>query len=178
MNKEQKTFEKENAYGNNQHLYPFIPYNNESEFTCVGCGETKPHTEFRKRKGGWVSTGCRDCVNVKYERDPQQAHLNAVRNRARRKGVPFNLEYEDITPPEYCPVLGIKLSKWGDYLPTDNKDTAPSIDRLFPELGYTKDNTVIISMKANRMKSNSTLGEIKKLAVWLEDVLKERDFLQ
>lgn len=149
----------------------FVKYNGEEEFTCIGCGEAKSQTHFRKRKGGWVSERCRGCVNVKYERDPQQAHLNAVRNRATRKGVPFNLTYEDINPPSHCPVLGIKLTNWGEYLPTDNKDLAPSIDRLIPERGYVKGNVVIISMKANRMKSNATLEEVRALYMWLEKEL-------
>lgn len=166
MNNE--TFEKENAYGNNQHLYPFIPYNNESKFTCVGCGETKPHTEFRKRKGGWVSTGCKVCVNKKYERDPVRGHYNALKCRAKKEGIPFSITLEDLEIPETCPVLGIKLLNWGGNGVLDSKDNSPSVDRLLPDLGYVRGNIHIISQRANRIKHNASLEEVLKLYEWMK----------
>lgn len=174
MNEEQReVFEKENAYGNNQHLYPFVPYKGESELTCRGCGETKPFTEFRKRKGGVISTGCKSCVNKKYERSPALGHYNALKCRAKRKGIPFNLTVEDLEVPEVCLVLGIPLLQWGENGVSDIKDDSPSVDRLVPEIGYVKGNIHIISQRANRIKHNASLEEIGKLYEWMKRTTEE-----
>lgn len=47
----------------------------------------------------------------------------------------------------------------------------PSIDRIVPELGYVKGNVAVISMKANRLKSNGLLGDFKKLIRYLESTV-------
>ena len=44
---------------------------------------------------------------------------------------------------------------------------SPTIDRLNPALGYVKDNVVVISMKANAIKSSATADEIQRVADWL-----------
>ena len=43
------------------------------------------------------------------------------------------------------------------------KDNSASIDRFDTTAGYIKGNVWIISDKANRMKSNATIEEIKKI---------------
>lgn len=164
---------KENVYANNQHLYPFIQYGGEEVMTCQGCGETKHHSEFRKRKGGRVSTGCRDCVNKKYERDPVKGHYNALKCRAKKEGIPFNLTLEDLEIPDVCPVLGIRLKDWGENNIGGYKDDSPSIDKFIPELGYVKGNVAIISFKANLMKRDATLEEVEKLYLWMKRTTEE-----
>lgn len=149
----------------------FVKYNGEEELTCTICGEVKSQTHFRKRKGGLVSTGCRECVNTEYERNPQQAHLNAIRCRARKSNHSFNLDLDDLQIPERCPVLNIPLLDWGDNGVHDAKDNSPSLDRLVPELGYVKSNVRVISQRANRIKHNATLEELKALCSWLEKEL-------
>lgn len=41
-----------------------------------------------------------------------------------------------------------------------NEDS-PSIDKVIPELGYVRGNVWVISNKANRIKNNATLEELK-----------------
>lgn len=45
---------------------------------------------------------------------------------------------------------------------------SPTVDRLRPELGYVAGNINIISSKANRIKNNATLEELKALVAWWE----------
>jgi hypothetical protein len=87
-------------------------------------------------------------------------HLNAVRSRARRGGLPFNLTIEDIVIPTVCPVLGITLSRGSGY----RSGCSPSIDRINPSLGYVKGNIIVVSMRANEIKRDSTWPEIMKVA--------------
>jgi hypothetical protein len=83
--------------------------------------------------------------------------LYAARSRARQNGIQINIELEDIIIPTYCPVLGIQI------LTNGHKNNSPSLDRIFPELGYTKGNVRVISWRANWIKNNSTIEEIEKL---------------
>ena len=92
----------------------------------------------------------------------------SAKHRAKRFEVPFNLELADIVIPEFCPVfVHVRLNR-------DNKRTAfdsPSLDRVIPELGYVKGNVRVISYRANTMKQDASLEEIKRLAEWLEGEL-------
>jgi len=87
------------------------------------------------------------------ESDRIKSMHSAAKRRARYNNLPFNLEISDIIIPEYCPLLNIKM----EY----NTPYAPSLDRIIPELGYTKGNVIVISRKANTMKNNATLEQLK-----------------
>lgn len=89
--------------------------------------------------------------------------LKSIKTRALKKGLPFDLKVSDIVIPEVCPVLGIPL-KWGDGL----QDCTPSVDRVIPELGYIKGNCNVISMRANRLKSNATIEQFKAIIAYVE----------
>lgn len=44
------------------------------------------------------------------------------------------------------------------------------LDRLIPEKGYVKGNVTWISGRANRIKYNATLDELKQIVAWVERV--------
>lgn len=44
---------------------------------------------------------------------------------------------------------------------------APSLDRLNPAEGYTPSNIRIISWRANRLKSDATVAELKQILDWI-----------
>jgi hypothetical protein len=85
----------------------------------------------------------------------------SARNRARKNNLPFNIERTDVVIPDVCPILGIKLD-------TQTKkgfcDNAPSVDKIIPELGYVKGNIIVISWRANRIKTDATLQELETIA--------------
>lgn len=97
------------------------------------------------------------------ERDFIVGVLGTIKTRSARKNIPCSLTEKDISIPEVCPILGIPL-KWGDKL----SDNTPSIDRMVPSLGYVKSNCRVISMKANRLKNNASLEELKRLVEYME----------
>ena len=49
-------------------------------------------------------------------------------------------------------------------------DNSPSIDRIIPELGYTKGNIQIISHRANNtIKNNGTIEEHEKIIKYIKN---------
>jgi len=96
-------------------------------------------------------------------KNPAQAIFYRIKQRASRMGLAFNLSVEDFIIPTKCPVLGIPLV-FGSL----NKDECPSVDRIDNTKGYTKDNIHIISLRANRLKSNATIPELKMLSDYFQ----------
>ena len=88
--------------------------------------------------------------------------LNQLKASAKKRGIEFDLttaDIDDIGIPISCPVLGIPL-KFNKGKPLDN---SISFDRIDSTKGYTKDNIVIVSHRVNKLKSNSTYDEMKKI---------------
>jgi hypothetical protein len=97
--------------------------------------------------------------------------LQHARRRARKKDLPFSIVEEDITIPDTCPVLGIQLFS-GEGVTCDN---SPNLDRIIPEKGYVPGNVRVISCRANRIKNNATVEELRAV---LKDLQKQLMILE
>ncbi len=104
-----------------------------------------------------ASNKCYHKTRTSPEKRKQQI-LTKIKQRALREGVEFNLTVDNIFWPTHCPIFGYELS----YYEAD-KNRSVSIDKNDPQKGYTKDNVVVMSMRANRAKWNLTASEVKKL---------------
>lgn len=100
----------------------------------------------------------------RHHEDPARNIFYQCKARAKKQGLPFNISKEDIVVPEKCPVLNIPLIVSKGRL----SDNSPSIDKKIPSLGYVKGNISIISFKANRIKTNATLADLKEVVKWME----------
>ena len=96
---------------------------------------------------------------------PLKRLLSQARYRAKLRGQIFTVKFEDLDIPEFCPVFGLKLK----HTLGRRKDTSFSIDRRDNAKGYTKENTRIISWRANYMKGNLTVQEVKKLLEYMQE---------
>lgn len=96
-----------------------------------------------------------------------KCYYSQIKRRAKTKNIEFSLELKDLIIPEYCPILGIKLDIKNLYI-KGNQDYKPSIDRINPKLGYTKNNICIISGRANRIKSDASINEIRAILKYME----------
>lgn len=151
--------------------------------TCNRCKEHKEVDAFYGRtcrhvkKDGTVSNYkylkpiCKECWDKEsrtWFRENWLAHLvHQAKNRAKQKGVPFDITEKDVTVVETCPYLGIPLKQnLNQKGPSSN---SPTLDRIIPEKGYVKGNVQLISHKANAMKHNATIDE---LVFFAEQVLK------
>lgn len=100
-------------------------------------------------------------------RDYVRTMLRYAKSRAKALGLAFDLTRDDIALPTHCPVLGIEL----DYAPKDsrkNRDNAPSLDRIDPRKGYVSGNVQVISLRANRIKNDATVDELRRVADYME----------
>lgn len=89
--------------------------------------------------------------------------LYSARASAKQRGLLFDLKVSDIELVSHCPVLGLKLdysirTKTGKRLAN-----SPSLDRIIPKLGYIKGNVMVISWRANSLKGNASLEELRLL---------------
>lgn len=118
---------------------------------------------------------CKRCCNSRsntYEYPIEQRLWWGAASRAKKKGIPFNIEVSDIIVPKTCPVFGVPLERSeGSKGATDN---SPTLDKIIPELGYVKGNICVISWKANRLKSNGTLEDFLKIVSWLQMVSHQK----
>lgn len=110
----------------------------------------------------------REYVKLRYKThqpiNPEYYLFVNAKSRSKRYGIPFNLELSDIKIPQFCPVLGIELKKGIGKV----SDSSPTIDRLDNTKGYTKGNILVVSFKANRLKSNASVEELEKVYKWVE----------
>lgn len=143
---------------------------------CKKCNTLKPLPSFSKNRNNkdGLQYYCKPCSskltmntrneeNYKAYQDANRvmSHLTSIRGRAKKKGLPFNLEHSDIVIPDVCPVLGIPLERnFGKGFSSHN---SPSVDRIIPHLGYVKGNIIVISTLANRIKQDATPEQILKV---------------
>lgn len=91
----------------------------------------------------------------------------AAKKRAKKNGLVFNLQLEDVVVPEFCPLLGLRLQ-------TNAKGHAhnsPSLDRFDSSKGYVKGNVWVISHRANTLKGDASINELQTLALNLGSFL-------
>lgn len=134
---------------------------------CVRCNTEKDaYHDFYYHNKSW----CKSCMIKRASEDYLKHYfdrmLRAAKIRARAKGIPFSISRKDLNIPSHCPVLGVKLEIGGG---RDEVDNSPSIDRFDNSRGYTPDNVRIISYRANRLKSDATLQELKAIIAYMEE---------
>jgi hypothetical protein len=105
--------------------------------------------KFKESQDKWLS------------KNPMYVYYGNARRRAREAGVPFTIHYTDIKIPEHCEISGVRLDK-------EDRELAPSLDRVKPELGYVPGNIAVISVRMNRIKSDGTAAEHRKIADYID----------
>jgi hypothetical protein len=121
----------------------------------------------RELRKGWKA---KEAARAKAERmDPLRWNRNVLRHlrhRAKKQGISCTVTVEDIVLPEVCPVLGIPLVLApGNAL---KRPDAPSVDRIKNHLGYVPGNVAVISLRANFLKKDATVAEVRALLAYME----------
>lgn len=96
----------------------------------------------------------------RYERLKRMIYLS--KERAKLKGWEFNIDYNWVVEntPEACPKCGVVFSY---DMSIKMNPFAPSIDRINPNEGYTKDNCIVVSWMFNCGKNSYDEEELYKI---------------
>lgn len=162
---------------------------------CSHCGETLPLTAFAKSSTSvtGVRSWCKRCVNgnlnhkdnklrckeyyetrgreltrLLKENNIQLYLYKSAKSRAKQRGEEFSIDLEDVVVPDKCPILGIPLK----YNRGIKEDNSYSLDRIDSSKGYIKGNVWVISLRANRIKNDSTPQELRLIADKVEEMLR------
>lgn len=144
---------------------------------CRMCNTDKPIDQFGHNSGikSGYNTHCKPCEKIKWDRYVSSNDnrililLQRIRTKCNKENIEFDLVVDDIVIPAVCPVLGIPLRFGGTRGYYSNAtEGSPSVDRIDPNGGYVKDNIVIVSWRANRLKGNAMIEELRKIADFYE----------
>ena len=134
---------------------------------CVTCCRMRDRARYPKRRSAhkayyeankiFIRAYSRDRSRKKHMADPRYKMLSSAKHRAKKAGRECTLTLSDILIPEFCPLLGTKITTGSRQV----KSNSPTVDRKDSAKGYTPDNIWVISWRANRIKSDSTLDELK-----------------
>lgn len=170
--------------------------------TCRTCKVEKPDDAFYadvRRKSGFMAE-CKSCqrqrnqkwidanrdrfrhlnkraTNLKRQRNPVKCMLASARARAKKCGLEFTITESDVVIPSRCPILGIALTfglGWGKGQSNQQRDSRASLDRIDNTKGYVPGNVIVVSYRANRLKSDATVAELLKLARFYGQLASER----
>jgi hypothetical protein len=127
-----------------------------TEGMCITCGNSRCAIDNLR---------CEKCIN-KYKLPIVTKIFRNAKSRAKKSGIEFSIKEQDIILPEYCPILNIKLQENN----FSAKYNSYSIDRIDNSKGYVKNNIQIISHRANQIKNDATVKELKLLLTYLESL--------
>jgi len=122
---------------------------------CKKCSKAKKEREKRKRT---------------WKNDAVKIMLMNSKYRAKKLKLVFSLKSEDIIIPKRCPVLNIPLFR----SKKNNWNNSPSIDRIDNTKGYTKENIVIVSRRANILKKDASLQELQQLSKFYKKFMSQQ----
>lgn len=108
----------------------------------------------------------RDAYRRRWEEDWAGQKIVQLRAKAKKYGIDFNIDASDIPLPKKCPIFGIPLVVGRE----GGRNSSPSVDRIDNSKGYVKGNVVVISTKANAMKREASLNDLRKIVKFYENI--------
>lgn len=161
---------------------------------CTICSQEKELEAFLKDKhapGGYRNQ-CKECLRLRHKeqrvwenrKESYNASMRkyrstvkgaihtsyqAAKGRSKKEGIPFDLDLEYVT--ELFNHQGGKCALTGvDMIPKSGR-MSPSLDKMTPELGYTRGNVQWVTWRANAIKQDLSMEELFQFC---ETVLKLR----
>lgn len=149
---------------------------------CTICSQEKEETEFlrdKSAKGGFRNQ-CKSCLRERNKNDWDKrkesynramrkyrstnkgaimTSLTAAKGRANKQGLPFDIDLEYVTnlfdeQKGLCAITGELM------IPKSGR-TSPSLDKIDPSLGYVKGNVQWLTWRANCVKQDMTMEELR-----------------
>lgn len=141
---------------------------------CPNGAKLQPFSNFqvwRQTRDG-RSSRCKDCVKA-YIKTPARRKVKMLmhaQTRAKKENLPCSITLNDFDIPAHCPFLGIKLVHGVGR----QEESSPTLDKLIPSRGYVPGNVLVISQRANRIKTNASWEEILKVGLALRKTMRKR----
>lgn len=140
---------------------------------CLICKEEKPFAYFDKAKSNKSGRDyrCKNCrkiaARIEYQSDPFKALERCKRSECKKKGVLYNLDYDYLKSlwTGICPISGCEITIGNSGC---GSHKSGHLDRIVPDLGYTKGNVAYISGRMNRIKYDATQSELRNIADWMD----------
>ena len=158
----------------------------EDSKRCIGCGETKPLTEFYRASTGYYQSRCKPCnckqvgahrkanpeKRLAYQRQYRAANRNKPREKARqiREGMVRRSRQRGFGTPEWSideieQIIQGNCSRTGLAFRFDQSQGrlspwTPVPDRIDSSRGYTRDNVQWVCYMYNVMKSDFSQDEV------------------
>lgn len=147
--------------------------------SCKKCNKELQDHEFHKLKTGkmGLNSQCRKCravtSNRRYRLNPFNQLCRSKRSDSKKKGLDFNLTegYLRDLWTGVCPIFNIPIAIG---LEGSGCHKSAHLDRLIPEKGYVMGNVTYICSRANMIKYNATVEELRLVADWIEGSLNEQ----
>lgn len=102
-----------------------------------------------------------------------RAAFYAARNRAKKRGLDFNLILADLGTSTYCAVTGVEFDMTRSF--RQGNIFVPSLDRVDPSLGYVRGNVRMVCHGYNLAKHTGTDADVLKLARALVKMFPEEN---
>lgn len=135
------------------------------------------HFHANKARISGLDSRCKLCKQSAYlkkrNKNPISTYYVAKASWCRSRGIDFLVtqSYLESIWADTCPVFGIEISLGGS---GKGSHHSAHLDRFDPTLGYVAGNIAWISGRANRIKYDASLIELKKLVAWMEGVTTSR----
>ncbi len=149
--------------------------NSQNYYVCKKC-RSEASSRSRENKTNLVkpktnknskSKEYRNAKTLEFRYNHYEKYLYyQIKSSAKKRGLEFNLTFDDIVIPKYCKYLNIELIK---NVGKGHNDNAPSVDRIDNNKGYIKGNIQIISRIANKMKNDVS---IETLLTFSKNIIK------
>jgi hypothetical protein len=111
---------------------------------------------------------------------PEQAALQGIRQGAKERGLRCTITMKNLPKvPKFCPVFPWIKLRWhkNEGISRTHQLDSPSLDRIRNGRGYVPGNVRWVSWRANSLKSDASLRELKALlrdAKWIAKVQSTR----
>lgn len=99
----------------------------------------------------------------RYKKNRTYVMWRDARYRAKINNLPFTIKISDIIIPKICPILNLPIE-----LNNTKSMMSPSLDKINPILGYTKENIQVISRRANTLKSDLDMKTLIRLFTYMK----------
>ena len=145
-----------------------------NETKCILCNETDSTLFYKSRKNK-----CKSCMSTEYKnrKDKQEYiekqkywrsnnilhyRVESAKHRSKRSGIPFEIT-DEIVQEKINSQMGLCYISKQPLSYIENDWNSLSLDRLNSDLGYTVENTIVVTKFVNNSKNNLSLDEYLNL---------------